>query len=135
VKPIELFELAYRKFNGLKDTNPELHSRMVLQNQRDLMSRKMPHYGIWRIMRAISLVHCFDIYKLLNVKMELSDCVGETFYSGIPICTEEELEFARQFADIDITPDWFCDEMLGNDGKYHKKEDLPWHYKGGKNES
>lgn len=53
------------------------------------------YYLLWRFVRAISVAHIFDIYEMLNVKMSISDCRGETFYAGIPQVTKEEVDFVR----------------------------------------
>lgn len=130
-------EAVYKSFSQLKKDNLVSYAKIVKQHQEDLILQKGVEYFIWRITRAVSLAHCFQIYDLLNVKMSLEDCRGETFYVGIPPVTEEELELGKKLLGVmfdfpETNLCWheryglilFSDEMVGNDGEYHKIDEL-----------
>ena len=95
------------------------------------------YYMDWRKSRAKSCAHLLYMYKLLNVNLSLQDFIGETFYAGIPIVTEKEINDAIKCYQTNengeaIKPkdSNFCHEKIGIDGKLHKTgqdgEFMPW---------
>ena len=77
------------------------------------------YYVEWREKRAKSMAHCFGVYDALNVGLSVSDCVGETFYAGIPLVTIAEVNDAIDKHDTDTGPAGFAQAKIGIDGKLH----------------
>jgi hypothetical protein len=149
-------EQAYREFQALKKQNPDAANGMVLFNQKVLTAAGRIHamclkpgsryefsekgkaayhafvnetfvgmlYADWRRARAVSIA------KRLNVQLTIEDCVGETFYAGIPLCSPEEVAKAEDMCEEYVFE--AVSEKIGIDGKYHPVDkygdfkDYPW---------
>jgi len=144
-------EAAYKAVQALKKSDPALYDTGVLFNQNLLTACGQIHaallqldddacaefkadntdffegfewtyYMDWRKTRAKSCAHCLDVYQMLNVKFGVQHFVGETFYAGIPVVTEEEVNCACQSCDGGM--------KIGIDGQLHKTDKFgefePW---------
>jgi len=63
-----------------------------LQHHQDLRLT-----ALWRLLAAVSISELLETYQQLNVKLELKHLRGESFYAGMPLFTEEEIEIGRKF--------------------------------------
>ena len=54
-------------------------------------------YPLWNLNRSISVMHCLEIYKLLDVTLTLKDTVGESFYAGIPTVSADDIRQAKKY--------------------------------------
>jgi arginyl-tRNA synthetase len=69
---------------------------VILQNvKKNPTEDALKSYAIWKIIRAISIAEMQDMYDILNVNLTVDDIRGESFYSGIPQPTEQDLELGR----------------------------------------
>ena len=122
----------------LLQLDPDAAEKFKADNKEFFESFAWVYYTDWQKTKAKSLAHCLSMYKLLNVKLGVDDCVGETFYAGIPMTTAAEINEAVQtcqVAEDGVTPigpedDGFCHEKIGIDGQLHKTDQLgefePW---------
>ena len=122
-----LLQLSDEKAEKFKSDNPEFFDSFA-----------WVYYMDWKKQKAKSLAHCLDIYSMLNVKLGVDDCVGETFYAGIPMTTAEEINEAVQTCQVGsdgVTPigpedEGFDHVKIGIDGQLHKTDQLgefePW---------
>lgn len=153
----EIEQERYRRIVALKKVNKSFVSGGVLFNQKVLTACGRVHakllllgdvklavfmaeqskffggavwqyYMDWRRGRAKSCAELLSMYKLLNVKLTAHDFVGETYYAGVPLVTDAEINEA---IDKHATPDkeyggcergvWM--EKVGIDGELHPVDD------------
>jgi hypothetical protein len=111
----------------LQQLSKKEHADFIAKNQHFFNGFGWIYYQDWRKTRAESLAYCLDIYKMLNVKMELADVRGETFYAGIPEATPDEVNAALKSESVrakyGIKKENWCDEKIGIDGKTHKTDE------------
>lgn len=140
---LENLNTEYREFMALKKANPPLTDAMVKMNQDLLAHAGKVHevlkndpkrlqwfyectfvgayYRQWRKNRAISIAHCFEIYKTLNVSFTADDCKGETFYAGIPAIEQSEIDIACK---SDMPYSFHAaGQKIGIDGQLHDVDD------------
>ena len=87
MKPIEAIEYLYKLAVVCSWLDKEQLSDVMLKLQQ-----KDPSYiALWKVLRAISVRDMMETYNQLNVEMPLSAIVGESFYAGMPLITQEEL--------------------------------------------
>jgi hypothetical protein len=53
-------------------------------------------FPLWNLFRSISVLHCLEIYQMLDVSLTLKDTRGESFYAGIPQVTPEDIRGAKR---------------------------------------
>lgn len=56
----------------------------------ELAPDSLPAVVAWGMKRAASIDHIQDMYELLNVKLEIGDIKGETWYAGFPSPTQSD---------------------------------------------
>lgn len=70
-------------------------------------------YPLWNLYRSISVLHCLEIYQMLNVTLTLEHTKGESFYAGIPQVSADDIKMAKKYLMV-------CDNGTierGNDGR------------------
>lgn len=77
------------------------------------------YYQTWRKTRAKSIAENLDMYSLLNVKLGISETIGESFYAGIPVCTEEEINELTVGGFQTIGGHTIENQKIGVDGMMH----------------
>ena len=96
---LELAHLEYQCFTELKKQDKELANRITKRHRDMVMEQDTsnPEYIMWRILRAVSVADCFEVYERLNVTglCDLDTVRGETWYAGVPPVTENELALGK----------------------------------------
>ncbi|MCP4596243.1 hypothetical protein [Neptuniibacter sp.] len=136
---LDLLELNYKAFVSLKKHEPELANVLTEQQQDMVMTQDTdnPGYMLWRIARAVSVAHCFEVYERLNVPglCDLDTVRGETFYAGVPPVTKQELALGKLLLNTTLAGLFDTAEgvsldgiMIDNDGvyRYYDRERDVW---------
>lgn len=128
---IECMEQEYKAFVKFKETNPKEAGRMEKANQDMVISQQGIGYKIWRLMRAISVAEMLQLYDRLNVNLPLSAIKGETFYAGVPVVTQEEIDLVHKLGLVSSVS--ACTKkprnmMVNNDGymQYYDRDTNEW---------
>lgn len=86
----------YRYYKCFQDKSSK--ALVELQNVKsNPTSKALEYYALWKILRAISIAEMQNMYDILGVNLSVDDIRGESFYSGIPQPTSQDLEIGRLF--------------------------------------
>lgn len=95
--------------------------KFISDNKDFFESFAWVYYQDWRKTRAKSVAAAMDIYRMLNVNIPLQAFVGETFYAGIPLITQQEVNTAIAKHAVFESDDG-VGLKVGVDGQLHKTD-------------
>jgi len=86
----------------LKQDNEFLEKFMFINLINSIDPESIYAISTWGIQRAVSLAAMQDIYDKLNVKLTVNDVVGESFYMGFPLPTDNDVELGKKLLEIKL---------------------------------
>lgn len=95
---LQSMEEAYKK--DAADWTPEeariAYLRDICGMDVHMLGDQSPLYPLWNLFRSVSVLHCLEIYQMLDVTLTLKDTRGESFYAGIPQVSPEDIRGAKR---------------------------------------